>query len=317
MFPGQGSQYVGMSKDWTQNFKEASHAFEEASDASGLDLKKLCFDGTDYDLKQTEITQPAILAATVAIFRSLEAMGVLNREEAIYAGHSLGEYSALTCMGMLSLGVAARIVHHRGRYMQEAVPAGLGAMAALIFKPGSDGVTAARTLCSEAEKITGQRVSVANFNSPEQIVVAGVREAVEAVGRLGAESENFKLRRSVPLAVSAPFHCALMKPAAERLSEELKSAVYQQTSTQYIANVDASLHSNEGAADRLISQITESVLWVQSIEAALAAGCERAVEVGPGAVLTGLVKRISKEGRSLATQNIDRWETFKDDGSKI
>ncbi len=318
MFPGQGSQYPGMSKDWFENFQESKHAFEEASDGSGLNLKKLCFDGSDSDLKQTEITQPAILTATVAIFRALEAMGVLEKSQGIYAGHSLGEYSALTCMGVLNLAEAARIVHNRGRFMQEAVAPGEGAMVALIFKPGTDGVTLAQAICNEAINISKKLVSVANFNSPEQIVVAGEIEATDAVIRLASENENYKIRRALPLPVSAPFHCELMKAAADKLSSELESAKYSQTNLKYIANVDAELHDHEKASERLIKQITQSVQWVQSIQKAIETGAERALEIGPGAVLTGLAKRIStKDGRQAAAQNIDRWENFKNAGAKL
>lgn len=322
MFPGQGSQYPGMGKDWCAQFTEAKLAFEEASDGSGLDLKKLCFDGSEDDLKQTEITQPAILTASIAVFRSLCANTALGEtaKTALYAGHSLGEWSAIVAAGALDLASAARLVRHRGAYMQAAVPAGVGAMAALIFKPKTEG-NWERTaeLCAVMAKASGRKISPANYNSPEQIVVAGEAAAVNmAVEK--ATQEPWGARKAVPLPVSAPFHCDLMKPAAVKLEPEIRAAAWKSAAgRRYVANVDASLHDFDakGVQDRLVQQITAPVLWVSSVQAALAAGATGGFEIGPGAVLAGLAKRITREGASLEVRSIDRWEEFKNAGAVV
>ncbi len=297
-----------MGKDWWQNFRAAKEAFEEASDHTGLDLKKLCFEGSEAELRSTEITQPAILTTTVAIFRSLEMdkMG-------IYAGHSLGEYSALVCAGALSLGAAARLVKNRGRYMQEAVPAGKGAMAALVFRPKTDGTEKADALCREVSALGGGFVSVANYNTPEQIVISGETDAVKAASER-ALLPPYDARKVVPLNVSAPFHCALMKPAAERLSSELRGADWKTSNISYIANIDARLHSLSsevsGVAERLIQQVDHSVLWTQTLHESLRRGASKLIEVGPGAVLAGMAKRVSLNEQGFVALNIDRMEDF-------
>lgn len=322
MFPGQGSQYSGMGKDWFENFGEAKLAFEEASDGCGLNLKKLCFEGSEEDLKKTEVTQPAILTTTVAIFRSLVAQGALQNHlsTSIYAGHSLGEYSALVAMGTLSLGEAAKLVRHRGQYMQEAVPAGMGGMAALIFKPKTTGNwEKSLELCEKIIKGSNKTLSPANNNSPEQIVVAGHKECIDMIVT-EAVKEPWSARRALPLPVSAPFHCALMKAAADRLGPELESARWVKPSDtrRYIANVNAQLHDAndaKGIQKRLVNQITGAVLWVQSVELALSQGAVEAVEIGPGAVLSGLVKRIPVQEKTLNARNVDRWEDYKNAGT--
>lgn len=298
-----------MAKDWYANFKAAKEAFEEASDHSGLNLKKLCFEGSEEELKRTEITQPAILTSTVAIYRSLEM-----DKNAVFAGHSLGEYSALVCAGALSLGVAAKIVRNRGAYMQEAVPTGKGAMAALIFRPKTEGAEKADALCREIRALGKGYVSVANYNTPEQIVISGDADAVAfAVSRV--MDAPYEARKAVPLSVSAPFHCELMKPAAERLAPELQSMPWIQSNSKYFANVDAKLYGLGGekheAADRLVQQIDSSVLWTQSMRAALEMEYSKLVEIGPGAVLSGMAKRITSGERSFTAFSIDRLEDFK------
>jgi len=317
MFPGQGSQYAGMARGWYDNFSEAKHAFEEGSDGSGLNLRKLVFEGTDADLKSTEITQPAILTATVAIWRSLKNFGDLNAltQDSVFAGHSLGEISALVCAGALSLSEAALLVHHRGQYMQQAVPEGTGGMSALVFKPGVDGSAQAAVLCAEASRKSERSVSVANYNSPEQVVVAGHLPALAALAEI-SKDDKYGVRRALPLPVSAPFHSALMKPAAEKLSFELRAAPWTKVpGLRYIANVTAQDHDLDAGlkevAERLVVQITGSVRWVESVQRAIALGATEALEVGPGAVLCGLAKRISKDGVTLAARNIDKYEDFK------
>ncbi len=308
-FPGQGSQYSGMGKDWFENFNAAKMAFEEASDHTGLNLKKLCFEGSDSDLAQTQITQPAILTTTVAIFRSLEI-----EKSACYAGHSLGEYSALVCAGVLNLGEAAKLVQKRGRLMQEAVPAGKGKMAALIFKPGSNGEALSDRLCEMASSESRSFVSVANYNTPEQIVISGESKGVELAMEL-SKGEEFSVRKAVPLNVSAPFHCALMKPAALGLADDLKNASWKASEHSYICNVDAQMYSlnakHSDVAQKLIEQIDHSVKWSQSMKFALDHGIEKFIEIGPGAVLSGMAKRMSSGDRKFNPFKIDRVEDFK------
>lgn len=309
VFPGQGSQYVGMAKDWYDNFKTAKQAFEEASDYTGLNLKKLCFDSSDEELKRTEITQPAILTSTVAIYRSLEI-----DKSAVFAGHSLGEYSALVCAEVLTLGEAARLVKLRGLLMQEAVPAGKGAMAALIFRPKTEASEKAEFLCREIVSLGQGYVSVANYNTPEQIVISGETAAVEAAMKRSLESP-YEARKAVPLAVSAPFHCALMQPAADRLKPELLKAAWKSSSASYFANIDAKLYPLNkdlpGVANRLVSQVSGSVCWTQTMKSALEHGYERLIEIGPSAVLSGMAKRISAGDSTFRVLNIDRLEDFK------
>jgi [acyl-carrier-protein] S-malonyltransferase len=328
MFPGQGSQYPGMGADWFQNFKEARDAFEEASDHSGLDLKKLCFEGSESDLKATEITQPAILTTSIAIFRSVCAHFGLAAKlgDVVVAGHSLGEYSALVAAGALDLGTAAKIVHHRGKFMQEAVPAGVGAMSALIFRPKTDATDLVPKICEVARGESKKFVGVANYNSPEQIVISGEVAAVNRAAEI-ALTEAYGARKAVPLPVSAPFHCTLMEPAAKKLAPELVGASWKTSPISYYANVDARLYSlnatslnavaGAGVADRLIQQITGSVLWTQTVRAVLKSETTRAFEIGPGSVLTGLARRIDLEGRSLDAKSIDKLEAFKNENSQF
>jgi [acyl-carrier-protein] S-malonyltransferase len=321
VFPGQGSQYPGMAKGWCEEFPVARQAFEEASDFTGLDLKKLCFEGSEEQLKQTEITQPALLTATVAIARALQAEFGMRElaKGALFAGHSLGEYSALVVMGAVSLGPAARLVRARGKFMQEAVPAGVGGMAALLFRPKTDATGIVAELCERVSAETKQFVAVANYNSPEQIVISGHAEAVKHASAK-ALLEPWLARKAVPLAVSAPFHCGLMEPAALRLGEELARCDWQPSAHRYVANVDAQVYdltkSAEGVAGRMQAQVTGSVLWTQSVRAAAQQGVERFVEIGPGKVLSGLIGRIPVGDKPLAGSNIDAWEDFKN-GSRV
>jgi [acyl-carrier-protein] S-malonyltransferase len=323
VFPGQGSQYSGMGADWFRDFPLARQAYEEASDHCGLDLKKLCFDGSDASLKATEITQPAILTTSIAIFRVLEKeFGLSERiPTAVFAGHSLGEYTALVASGALELGAAAKIVNHRGRFMQEAVPPGKGAMAALIFRPKTDATDLVPKICAEAATKTGSFVSVANYNSPEQIVISGGTLAIEEASKISL-TEKYGARKAVPLPVSAPFQCELMKPAALKLQPELDSAHWKASGRNYVANIDSKTYQLSGdgligVAQRLVQHITGSVLWTQTVRHALSSGCVRTVEIGPGAVLSGLAKRIELEGRTLETRSIDRLEGFKNENLKF
>ena len=285
LFPGQGSQYAGMGKDLAENFPLARHTFEEADDALGFKLSKLCFDGPEEDLKLTFNTQPAILTASIAALRVVQQETGLKAD--CVAGHSLGEYSALVCSGALSLADAAKTVRSRGTFMQEAVPVGVGAMAAMLSIEAD--VLAA--ICEEAAQ--GEVVAPANFNSPGQVVIAGHATAVNRTIEL-AKAKGF--RKAMLLPVSAPFHCALMQPAADRLKEVLDCVLVHPLSLPVITNVEAV--ANQDAArvrELLVAQVCAPVRWEQSVHAMINQGVTRFVEIGPGKVLTGLVKRINKE----------------------
>jgi len=324
MFPGQGSQYIGMAKDFYQEFASARIVFEEASDSSGLNLKKLCFDSDEETLKKTEITQPALLTSSIAIWKSLCERFPFDLQNSVFAGHSLGEYSALVAMGALPLASAAKIVHHRGLYMQNAVPAGLGGMSALVFKPKSDWAALSTELCAQVRDEfakRGDKLSLmpANFNSPEQIVISGHKKALLRAKEMVEANDSWCVRKVVELPVSAPFHSSLMLPAQEKLLPELMAAPWKATSLQYIANTTAKAHTAENGSEiamRLADQISMSVRWVGSVQFAISQNVLRAVEVGPKAVLQGLCARISFEEKKLETFGISTLEEMKTYESK-
>jgi [acyl-carrier-protein] S-malonyltransferase len=289
IFPGQGSQSVGMGKDLFDNYAAARAVFEQADDALGFKLSEMCFSGTDEDLALTANTQPAILTASIAAFRAIESEGVMLPDFA--AGHSLGEYSALVAAGVLDFADAVRTVRNRGTYMQEAVPVGVGAMAAIL---GLDEENI-RAGCSEAAR--GQVCSPANINSPSQIVIAGNSEAVDRACEV-LKSKGAK--RAIRLNVSAPFHCALMMPAQERLAADLAKLPYGSYRFQVVHNVDAEPRFDSDAVlDALTRQVSSPVLWAKSIECLISHGVDTFVEVGPGKVLSGLVKQINREVRTF------------------
>lgn len=292
IFPGQGSQSPGMGKDLVENFTVAREVFEEANDALGFDLTSLCFLGPEEDLKLTYNTQPAILTASVAALRVVESETGLC--PSFTAGHSLGEYSALVASGALNFVDAVKAVRLRGTFMQEAVPVGVGAMAA-ILSADADALT---EICAEAAQ--GEVVSPANYNSPGQIVIAGHTTAVHRAIEI-AKGKGF--RKAMLLPVSAPFHCALMQPAADRLKEVLANISMQEMLLPVVSNVDA-LANKESSRIKslLVTQVCSPVLWEQSVQSMIQCGVQRFVEIGPGKVLSGLVKRISKE---VATANIE------------
>jgi [acyl-carrier-protein] S-malonyltransferase len=279
-----------MGKDLYEAFPEAKKVFDEADAALGFGISKICFEGPEEDLRRTANTQPAILTHSVAVLeivRTRHAGAVENVVAA--AGHSLGEYSAGVAAGALAFSDAVRIVHERGKFMQEAVPEGVGAMAAVLGLP-ADQVSSA---CEEAAVTTGKIVSPANFNSLEQTVIAGHAEAVASASEL---CKQRGARKVMPLSVSAPFHCELMQPAAERLSPKLDELSISTPKFPVITNVDASPAVNSGEIrTALARQVSSTVRWVESIEKIAAIGVESALELGPGAVLAGLVKRIRKE----------------------
>ncbi len=325
MFPGQGSQKPGMARDWYENFQESKLAFEEASDGCSLNLKKIIFEGTDSDLKSTEITQPAILTASIAILSGLAQIGPRFSEsivdgEALFGGHSLGEYTALVAMGVLDLGSAAGIVCERGRFMQEAVPPGKGSMAALMFRPKTESTSEkSLEICEKISSLgDSYKIWVANFNSNEQIVVSGMKKGIDTLLSTVAEFSDLGLRKAIELPVSAPFHCPMMKPAAEKLKPHLVSAKWKlpAQNLSYVANVDAKIHEFNSetnfslVADRLEKQIVAPVLWVDSIKAAHSMGCQEFVEIGPGTVLSGLSRKILGEA-SVQIENIEGLDTYR------
>ena len=282
VFPGQGSQYAGMGKDVYEAYPAARKVFHDVDEAVGFEISKLCFEGPDDQLKLTENTQPAILAVSSAIHAVLEELGATRRD--VVAGHSLGEYSAIVSVGGLTPAEAAKIVRMRGRFMQEAVPVGSGGMAALIGPSVDD----ARAICEEAAE--GEVVSVANINAPGQIVIAGTKSAIE---RAIDVAKKRGVRRALPLPVSAPFHCALMEPAAERLRPLLDDAPFKDLWVALVSNVDASpIGTATAVRNALLRQVASPVRWVESVQKMIAMGVKRFVEVGPGNVLTGLIKRI-------------------------
>ncbi len=290
LFPGQASQFAGMGKELCDAYPVAREAFAEASAAAGIDLAALCFHGTEEDLRLTENTQPCIFTVSVAAWR------VLERETGIAplcaAGHSLGEYSALVASGALSLADAVRILRLRGRYMQEAVPVGKGAMAA-VMGLAAEGVEAA-CRAGAAQGV----VEPANFNGGDQIVISGdaaaVSAACEAAKAAGA-------KRAMPLAVSAPFHCSLMKPAADRLAPELRAAAPGTFRFPVVANVTAAPYPPDASvSDLLIRQVVSPVRWDACVKAMVAMGAAAFVEVGPGKVLSGLVRRIARDAATAS-----------------
>ncbi len=285
LFPGQASQFPGMGKDLHDAYPAARRVFEEASDALSRDVAALCFRGTEEELRMTENTQPAIFTVSVAAFRVLAAETGLR--PACAAGHSLGEYSALVAAGVLPLRDAVRVLRSRGKYMQDAVPVGEGAMAAILGLSAEQ----VREAC-RAAAVHGV-VSPANFNGGGQIVISGAAKAVAAACD-AAKAAGAK--RALPLAVSAPFHCALMRPAADRLAAELRVIPQGPFAFPVVANVTAAPYGEgDVVADMLIRQITAPVRWEESAVAMRAAGAAAFLEVGPGKVLSGLLRRIEKD----------------------
>src|SRR5580692_3658645 len=281
LFPGQGSQFAGMGKSLAENFSAARECFEQADDALGFSLSKMCFEGPEEDLKRTENQQPALLAVSMAAFAVLK---VEAGEPEYVAGHSLGEYSALVAAGSLEFGEALRLVNKRGRYMQEAVPAGVGAMAALLRLPEGklDAVL--------AEAARGEVVTPAGFNSPDQVVISGNRGAVERAMEL-AKAAGAK--RAVLLPVSAPFHCPLMKPAQERLLPDLEATHFADLRIPLITNWQArEIKTGDEAREGLYQQVPNPVRWTDTIQYLAANGVERWFEAGAGAVLSGLLRTI-------------------------
>ncbi|HTP68962.1 MAG TPA: ACP S-malonyltransferase [Dongiaceae bacterium] len=291
VFPGQASQYSGMGKELAEKYPSAKAVFDEADKAVGFSVSNMCFAGTEDELKLTANTQPCILTVSVAVYRVLAEKGVTPD---YVAGHSLGEYSALVAAGSLKFSDAVRLVRNRGQYMQEAVPAGQGAMAAIMGLSPAD----VMEVCKQAAQ--SEVCSPANLNSPEQTVISGhagaVKRAVEIASQKGA-------KRAVMLAVSAPFHSALMMPAQEKLEKDLKATTFGELQVPLVTNVDAdTTRAGDEARSALVRQVTMPVRWEESMRLLLDEGVNTFVEVGPGRVLTGLMRQIE---RSVATLNVE------------
>jgi [acyl-carrier-protein] S-malonyltransferase len=303
LFPGQNSQYPGMGKDLAEHFPESRAVFEEADAALGFSLSKMCFEGTEEELKLTENTQPAILTVSVAAYRALAARGM---QPDYAAGHSLGEYSALVAAGAMEFRDAVKLVRQRGRYMQAAVPVGEGAMAAILGMSPAD----VAEVCKKAAET--EVVSPANMNTPEQTVIAGsaaaVKRAVEMASQAGA-------KRAVMLTVSAPFHCSMLTPAQERLEPDLRAVNFSGMKFPVITNVDAeAVILGDEARESLIRQVTMPVRWLESVREMIELGVNIFVEVGPGKVLTGLMRQID---RSVRVLNVEDSATLQSTIEKI
>lgn len=291
LFPGQGSQAVGMGKDLFERFPLARQTFEEADEALGKKLSQLCFEGPEEQLRLTENTQPAILTVSVAAWRVLDEKGM---KPGFVAGHSLGEYSAHVAAGTISFADAVRTVRNRGKYMQEAVPVGSGAMAAILGM----GVDAVGAICGDAAQ--GEVCEPANINSPDQIVISGHAAAVERAVKLAQERGA---KRAILLQVSAPFHCSLMKPAQERLAADLQKLTFAAPKIPVVCNVYAKpVEDAESSREALVRQVTGSVNWSESMQLLFSRGVQTFVEVGPGKVLCGLMRQID---RSKKCSNVE------------
>ena len=302
IFPGQGSQYVGMGSDFYDSFQEARNVFDEANKALNMDLTGICFTGTEENLGLTENTQPAILATSIAILKAMEARGI-NCDYT--AGLSLGEYSSLVMSQVLDFKDALRLVKERGKFMQEAVPIGVGGMSAIL---GLD--QDKLPILLKNTKMYGI-VEVANYNSPGQIVLSGELKGLEV-----AKEEALKLgaKKAIPLSVSAPFHSSLLEPAGEKLKKELSSVSMHESKVKMVSNVDGKLLNNKDEVkSKLVNQVSNSVLWQQSVELMINEGVDTFVELGPGKSLSGFVKRIGKSmGKSVKAMSVNDVASFEE-----
>ncbi|WCK53015.1 ACP S-malonyltransferase [Aneurinibacillus sp. Ricciae_BoGa-3] len=300
VFPGQGAQFVGMGRELYESEAAAKAVFDEADEALGFSLSTLCFEGPEEDLRLTANTQPAILTASTAVWRVL--MDKIGVKPAYTAGHSLGEYSALVAAGALNFKDAVQIVRARGQYMEDAVPAGQGAMSAIL---GMERGPLAE-ICGEVAD-SGYPVQLANLNCPGQIVISGSAKGVEEAG---ARAKEAGAKRAIPLNVSGPFHSSLMKPAADKLQDTLASYTINDAQTEVIANVSARpVKVQDDIRSALIEQVASPVLWEDSVRFMLKAGVEVFVELGPGSVLSGLVKKVDRKAKTIAISDSATLET--------
>lgn len=301
VFPGQGAQYVGMGKDIVENFSVANTTFEEASDELNINMKKLCFEGPEDELMKTENTQPSILTTSIAMLRVLENEGL---DCHMTAGLSLGEYASLVKSNVFSFKDAVKLVKKRGKYMQEEVPMGIGTMAAIL------GLSREQLqLCIENTKEYGV-VEAANYNSPGQIVISGEINAVEAAVKMASE---LGAKKAVILPVSAPFHCSLLKGAGEKLRKDLELLTINDPQVPVITNVEASILSSKlNVIPSLVSQVSKSVLWEDSVSLMLDEGVDNFIEVGPGKALSSFIKRIAKaKEKKVNIYNVEDVDSFK------
>jgi [acyl-carrier-protein] S-malonyltransferase len=299
VFPGQGSQFVGMGRDFYENEPAAKAIFDAADQALGFSLSALCFEGPEDQLRLTENTQPAILTTSIAVLRVLQEKVSITPD--FTAGHSLGEYSALVAAGAISFEDGVRTVRARGQYMEQAVPAGKGAMSAIMGMERD-------VLTQICDEVTGKGypVQLANMNCPGQIVISGSAEGVQQAGE---EAKNQGARRVIPLNVSGPFHSMLMEPAAVKLADTLKQCELKDASVDVVANVSArSVRSKEEIEQSLIEQVSSPVLWEDSVRYMLEQGVETFVEIGPGNVLSGLVKKVNRRVKTLSIQDMESLE---------
>ncbi len=305
VFPGQGAQEVGMGRDVADASPAAREVFEQADLALGLPLSRLCFEGPEDQLLRTEIQQPAILTTSVALLRALEERAAV--EPVLLAGHSLGEYTALVAAGALAFDSAVRLVHARGRFMQEAVPQGRGAMAAILGATPED----VELACEAARAQTGRVVNAANYNAPSQTVIAGDAPAVEIACSRALQNGA---KRSVPLPVSAPFHCPLMEPAAEKLAAELAGVRFEEARVPIVTNVLAEPERSAARFPELLArQVTAPVRFTEMVRSLGPAGVTRVLEIGPGRVLSGLIGRIDRalqRANLSSTENLDSAVAF-------
>ncbi len=307
IFPGQGSQYIGMGQDFYETILESKKVFDEANEVLNMDLSGLIFNGNEEDLKKTENTQPAILTTCIAILKAMEKEGI----DCDYtAGLSLGEYSSMVMSKAIDFSDALKVVRERGKFMQEAVPNGVGGMAALL---GLD--RDKLSIVIEATKEYGI-VEVANYNSPEQIVISGEKTGIEIAC---AKALELGAKKAVPLQVSAPFHTSLLNPAGEKLSKELEKIKINDLSKKVVSNVDGEIIKNKDEIKaKLVDQVSNSVLWQQSVEYMINQGVDTFVEIGPGKSLSGFVKRISKSmGKEVNTLSVNNLETYYEAVEKL
>lgn len=300
IFPGQGAQYVGMGKDFYESFKESRLVYEEANDSLNMDLKSMCFEGSEEELMKTENTQPAILATSIAIMKALEKEGI----DCDYtAGLSLGEYTALVKSGGIKLSDALKLVKIRGKLMQEAVPQGIGGMAAIL---GLEREKVKEAIEEVKDKFL---VEIANYNSPEQIVISGIKEGVEIACRKALE---LGAKKAIILPVSAPFHSSLLEPAGEKLKDVLETTTLFDLQKDLISNVDAKpVAKKDEVKEKLVKQVSSSVLWQDSIEFLIEKNVDTFIEIGPGKSLTGFVKRISKAlDKNVKAYHVNNIDSF-------